>query len=106
MELHVEAQRTEVDPTLRDWIRARCEALNMPHEDIVHARVALAKHPRHLHGSDEAHVVCTLSGKTINVTRAGETIEDALYQAFDVLERELKDFRSLRRGVSKGPGPH
>src|SRR5215471_2731885 len=105
MELHVEAHHTEVDQTLRDWIRARCKALNTPHEDIVHARVALAKHPRHLHGSDEAHVVCTLSGKSINVTRTGETLEDALYAVFDVLERELHDFRSLRRGVSKDPGP-
>jgi len=105
MELHVEAQHTEIDPTLWDWIRARCEALNTPHEDIVHVRVALAKHSRHLHGSDEAHVVCTLSGKSINVTRAGESLDDALYAAFDVLERELQDFRTLRRGVSKAPGP-
>jgi len=105
MELHVEAQHTEVDPTLRDWIGARCEALNTPHADIVHARVALVKHPRHLRGSDEARVVFTLSGKIINVTRAGETLEDALYKVFDVLERELHDFRSLRRGVSKDPRP-
>jgi hypothetical protein len=28
MELQVEAQHTEVDPTLRDWIGARCEALH------------------------------------------------------------------------------
>ena len=105
MELHIEAQHTEVDSTLRDWIGARCEALNTPHADIVQARVALVKHPRHLRGSDEAHVVCTLSGKMITVTRAGETLEDALYKVFDVLERELHDFRSVRRGVSKDPGP-
>ena len=105
MELQVEAQHTEVDPTLRDWIGARCEALNTPHADIVHARIALVKHPRHLRGSDEARAVLTLSGKIINVTCAGETLEDALYKVFDVLERELHDFRSLRRGVSKDPGP-
>ena len=71
----------------------------------MHARVTLVKHPRHLRRSDEARVVFTLSGKIINVTRAGETLEDALYAVFDVLERELHDFRSLRRGVSKDPGP-
>ena len=75
MELHIEAQHTEVGATLRDWIGARCEALNTPHADIVQARVALVKHPRHLRGSDEAHVVCTLSGKMMNVTRAGETLD-------------------------------
>lgn len=68
-------------------------------------RVTLVKHPRHLHGSDEARVICTLSDKIINVTRAGEILEDALYAVFDVLERALTDFRSLRRGVSKYPGP-
>lgn len=105
MELHIEAQHTEVDPTLRDWIRTHCEALNTPYGDIMHARVALVKHPRHLHGSDEAHVFLTLSGKTMSVTRAGNTLEDALYEAFNVMERELHDFRILRRGVSKDPGP-
>ena len=105
MELQIEAQHTEVEPTLQDWIRARCEALNTPYEDILHARVALVKHPRHLRGSDEARVFLTLSGKTISVTRAGDTIEDALYEVFDVIERELHDFRILRRGVSKDPGP-
>lgn len=105
MELQVEAQHTEIEPTLQDWIQARCEALNTPYEDILHARVALVKHPRHLRGSDEVHIFLTLSGKTLSVTRAGETLEDALYEAFGVMERELHDFRIVRRGVSKNPGP-
>jgi cold shock CspA family protein/ribosome-associated translation inhibitor RaiA len=105
METQVEAQHTEVDPTLRDWIHARCTAWNMPYEDIVHARVTLVKHPRHLRGSDEARVFLTLSGKTLSVTRTGDTLEEALYEACDVMERELHDFRSLRRGVSKDSGP-
>ena len=79
MELQVEVQHTEIEPTLQDWIHARCEALNAPYEDIVHARVALVKHPRHLQGSDEARIFLTLSGKTLNVTRAGDTLEDALH---------------------------
>ena len=105
MDLHIDAQHTEMAPTLQDCIRARCEALNTPHEDIVHARVALLRHPRHLRGSDEARIFLTLSGKVISATRTGATLEDALYEAFDVLERELHDFRTLRRGVSKDPGP-
>lgn len=105
MELHVEAQHTETEPTLQDWIRARCEALNTPYADIFHARVVLVKHPRHLHGSDEARVSLALSGKTISATRTGDTLEDALYEVFGVVERELYDFRILRRGVNKDPGP-
>jgi cold shock CspA family protein/ribosome-associated translation inhibitor RaiA len=105
MELQVEAQHTEIDPTLRDWIRVRCETLNTPYEDVFHTRVALLKHPHHLRGSDEVRVVLTLSGKILTATRTGDTLEDALYAVFDVVERELHDFRSLRRGVSKDPGP-
>jgi cold shock CspA family protein len=67
--------------------------------------VTLGKHPRHLRGSDEVRGFLTLSGKTLSVTRTGETLEEALYAMFDVLERELHDWRSLRRGVSKNPGP-
>jgi cold shock CspA family protein/ribosome-associated translation inhibitor RaiA len=105
MELHVDAQHTEVDSTLRDWIHTRCEALNTPHEDIVHARVTLVKHPRHQRGSDETRAFLSLSGKTISATSTGETLADALYKVFDVLERELRDFRSVRRGVNKDHGP-
>jgi len=105
MELHIEVQHTEVDLTLREWMSQRLEALNTPYEDIFHARIALVKHPRHLRGSDEARVFLSLSGKTISVTRTGDTLEDALYEVFDVVERELNDFRVLRRGVVKEPGP-
>lgn len=65
MELHVEAQHTEMAPTLQDWIRTRCQTLNTPYEAIFYVRVALVKHPRHLHGSDEARGFLTLSGKTM-----------------------------------------
>jgi cold shock CspA family protein len=105
MELHIDAQHSELEPGLKTWLIERLEALNAPEQDILHARVTVIKHVHHLHGSDEARVVLGLSGKTLSVTRTGNTIEDALYAVFDVIARELHDFRTVRRGVSKAPGP-
>jgi cold shock CspA family protein/ribosome-associated translation inhibitor RaiA len=105
MELHIDGQHTDVSADLQGWITERVEALNTPQDDIFHARVTLEKHERHGHGSDEARVFLTLSGKTISAVRTGKTLEDALYNVFDVIERELHDFRIIRRGVVKDPGP-
>jgi cold shock CspA family protein/ribosome-associated translation inhibitor RaiA len=105
MELHIDAQHSELEPELKTWLIERLEALNAPEQDILHARVTVVKHVHHLQGSDEARVVLALSGKTLSATRTGKTIEDALYAVFDVIARELHDFRTVRRGVTKEPGP-
>src|SRR5207342_2196505 len=70
-----------------------------------HARITLVKSERHRRGSDEARVLLTLSGKTLSATRTGDTLEDALYGVMEVIERELHDFREIRRGIVKEPGP-
>lgn len=101
MELHIDGHHTAVSAELQTWITDRAEALNTPYNDIVHARVTLEKHERHAQGSEEARVFLTLSGKTITAARVGKTLEDALYSVFDVIDRELRDFRLIRRGVVK-----
>jgi cold shock CspA family protein/ribosome-associated translation inhibitor RaiA len=105
MELHIDAQHIALEPGLQDWITGRLEALNTPEQDILHARVTVVKHVHHQQGSDEARVVLVLSGKTLNATRTGDTIADVLYEVFDVIESELHDFRTIRRGFVKEPGP-
>jgi cold shock CspA family protein/ribosome-associated translation inhibitor RaiA len=105
MELHIEAQHTELEPDLKLWITDRLDALNAPEQDILHARVTVVKHLHHLRGSDEARIMLILAGKTLSATCTGDTITDALYEVFDVIERELHDFRTVRRGVVKAPGP-
>jgi cold shock CspA family protein/ribosome-associated translation inhibitor RaiA len=105
MELHIDAQHIDLELGLQDWITERLEALNVPEQDILHARVTVVKNTHHLQGSDEARVVLVMSGKTLTATRTGDTIEDALYEVLDVIERELHDFRTVRRAVVKEPGP-
>lgn len=105
MDLKVEGQHTEVSAEVKTWVTSRLEAMNQPDEDIIHARVTLVKNERHQKGSDEARIVLNLSGKTLNATSSGDTLDDALYSALDVIERELREFRVVRRGVVKGAGP-
>ena len=105
MELHIEGQHTEVAVDVHSWIAEHLEALDAPHHDILHGRVTLVKSARHRRGSDEAHVLLTLAGKTLSATRTGATLEDALYGVMEVIERELHDFRAMRRGRVKEPGP-
>jgi cold shock CspA family protein/ribosome-associated translation inhibitor RaiA len=105
MELHIEGQHTEVAPDLQSWIAEHVEALDAPSHDILHARITLVKNERHRRGSDEARVLLTLSGKTLSATRTGDTLEDALYGVMEMIKRELHDFREIRRGIVKEPGP-
>jgi cold shock CspA family protein/ribosome-associated translation inhibitor RaiA len=105
MELHIEGQHTEVAPDLQSWIAEHLEALDAPYHDILHGRVTLVKNERHRQGSDEARVLLSLAGKTLSATRTGDTLQDALYQVMEVIERALYDFRDVRRGIVKEPGP-
>lgn len=104
MDLQIEAQHTEIDPELRAWIGERIDELNNPSDDILHARVNLLKQERHQKGSDEVRVFLTLSGKTLQVTQSGDTIQDALYEALNVLTHELREFRKQRREFDRTAG--
>jgi cold shock CspA family protein/ribosome-associated translation inhibitor RaiA len=106
MDVHIDGQHTAVEPDVQAWITQRLEALNTPHGDMLHARVTLVKHERHQQGADEARVLVTLPGTTLNVTRRGETLADALYEALAVMERELHDVRVRRQRTVKTPTPH
>jgi ribosome-associated translation inhibitor RaiA/cold shock CspA family protein len=105
MDLHIEGQHTTPAPATQAWIRQRLEGLDQPDQDIIHARVTLVKHERHQKGSEEVRIVVSLPGKTLSAVQNGDTLDDALYGAFDVMERTLREFREVRRGVVKGAGP-
>lgn len=105
MELHIEAQHTDLDPSMHEWVTHRMEELNTPHEDILHARVTLVHNTHHQQGSEEARISLTLPGKILNTVRTGKTLTDALYDAMDVINRTLYDFRAERQQTIKTPGP-
>ena len=105
MQLSIEGHQTDVQPELRERITQRLEELNLQHEDIVHARVALDKATRHQQGADEVRVILGLSGKMLTAKKTAPNLYDALNAALETMERELKEYRQQRRGVVKEPGP-
>lgn len=105
MQIYLEGQHTDIRPALRDWITGRLEELNVPHDDILHARVVLGKATHHIQGADEARVILALAGKTLSASKTGETLDDAVHAALEAMARELQDYRTQRRGVVKEPGP-
>jgi ribosomal subunit interface protein len=105
MQIYIEGQHTDIQPALRDWITERFEDLNTPHDDILHARIVLAKATHHIQGADEARVILSLAGKTLNASKTAETLDDAVNAVLDAIVREVQDYRTQRRGVVKEPGP-
>jgi ribosomal subunit interface protein len=105
MQVYIEGQHTDIQPELRERITQRLEELNVSHEDILHARVALDKDTHHQQGTDEVRVIVALSGKTLTAKKTAPSLYDAANAALETIERELKEFRHQRRVVLKEPGP-
>ena len=102
MEIQIDVQHAEVHDALREMVVGRLEKLNEHHSDIIHARVSLVKSMHHQHGSDEARIFLSMSRrKIIQATKVGKTVDDAIINALDALQRELKDYRSKRRELNK-----
>jgi ribosomal subunit interface protein len=105
MQIYIEGQHADIQPALHDWITERFEELNTPHDDILHARMVLAKATHHIQGADEARVILALAGKTLSASKTAETLDDAVNAVLDAIGREVQDYRTQRRGVVKEPGP-
>lgn len=102
METQIDVQHAEVHDALREMVIARLEKLNEHHDDIIHARVSLVKSMHHQQGSDEARIFLSMSRrKILQATKIGKTLDDAIFNALDALQRELNDYRSKRRELNK-----
>ena len=102
MELHIEGQNVDVHEHLRTLIAGRLDKLNTHHSDIIHARVVLVKSSHHQHGSDEARISLSLTRrKTLQASKVGKTLEEAVGTAFDALTREVSEYRRKRRDLDK-----
>jgi ribosome-associated translation inhibitor RaiA/cold shock CspA family protein len=102
MELHLEGQNVDVREDLHMLIAGRLEKLNARHNDIIHARVVLVKSSHHQQGSDEARIFLSLTRrKTLQASKVGKTFEEAVNTAFDIVTRELSEYRRKRRDLDK-----
>lgn len=97
MNLHIEGQHTSIPPQLLGWIAERMEDLNTPHNDILQARVILARHKFGQRYRLEAQVELILAAETLSVTQVAKTPYDALFAALRATERQLRNVRILER---------
>jgi ribosome-associated translation inhibitor RaiA len=102
MHIHIEGKHTQITPHLLGWIAERLEDLNMPHEDIIHARVTLVKHRDWQRDREEARIELQLVRQILDAAQTAKTAYDALYAALKTVGRKLDDYRTL---VGRGKTP-
>lgn len=91
-DVHLKGRNLEILPEWREKIEAELARLQKhTDEPILHARVELIGTGHHRHGAFEIHLVASLTGHTFTVTSQGEYILPLIVQAFDALDRRLRE---------------
>lgn len=93
MHIHMEGKDTGLVPHLIGWIAERLEALNMPDEDIVEARITFVQR-RH---REAVRVQLLLADKRLQVTQCGATPDAAIDAALQRVQQALHDARAVKR---------
>ena len=94
------------DGTLPENVRKDIESLasGLDHfcDRIMRCRVTATGPGRHAHGPWSLRITLTVPGRDIVVTRqSGETLGEALGEAFSAATRRLEDYLRRRRGFVK-----
>ncbi|MCK9376904.1 MAG: cold shock domain-containing protein [Syntrophobacterales bacterium] len=90
-DIHIEGQNLEILPEWREKIEAELARLQQHyHNPILHARVEIIGTAHHRLGAFEVHLVVNIPGDTITLIRQGEMVVPLLVEAFDALDRRLR----------------
>ncbi|MEW6388304.1 MAG: HPF/RaiA family ribosome-associated protein [Thermodesulfobacteriota bacterium] len=97
-DVHIKGRQLEILPEWREKITEELARVQKhAYDPILHARVELIGTRHHRHGAFEIHLVTTLAGETIMVTRQGEYVLPLIVEAFNVLERRLREYSQVRQ---------
>jgi cold shock CspA family protein/ribosome-associated translation inhibitor RaiA len=89
--IHIEGQQVEILPEWREKIEGELARLQRHYKDpILHARVEIIGTPHHRLGAFEVHLVVNVPGDTITLVRQGDMIVPLVVEAFDALDRRLR----------------
>lgn len=92
LDVHIKGRDLEILPEWRKKIEAELARLQKhTHEPILHARVELIGTGHHRRGAFEIHLVTSLPGHTLTVTRQGEYVLPLIVEAFKTLDRRLRE---------------
>jgi ribosomal subunit interface protein len=96
-DVHIQGRNVEILPEWREKIEAELERLQKhSYEPILHARVELTGTGHHRQGAFEIQLVANVAGKALTVARQGEYVLPLIVEAFNALDRRLRDYSSQR----------
>ncbi|MFZ5449127.1 MAG: cold shock domain-containing protein [Thermodesulfobacteriota bacterium] len=91
-DIHIEGRQVEILPEWRAKIEAELARLQKHYKDpILHARVEIMATPHHRLGAFEVHLVVNVPGDTITLLRQGDMVMPLVVEAFDALDRRLRE---------------
>jgi ribosomal subunit interface protein len=113
MDIQIESRNIAMTPRWRAEIDARMQALQNGHEDLMHGRVTLSKNRHHKKADNVAEAVIVVSVKgrhTVTARKREKSFEEAIREAFQAVEVELRKIREKRAshevGIPGGPPLH
>jgi cold shock CspA family protein/ribosome-associated translation inhibitor RaiA len=95
-DVHIEGRNLEILPEWRAKIEEELARLQKHyHDPILHARVDVIGTAHHRLGAFEVHLVVAVPGDTITILRQGEMVIPLLVEAFDALDRRLRQHSQI-----------
>jgi cold shock CspA family protein/ribosome-associated translation inhibitor RaiA len=98
LDVHIAARNLEILPEWREKIIKELSRLQKhTYETILHARAELTGTKHHRHGNFAIQLVISLPGATLTVNRKGESVLPLIVEAFDVLDRRLREHSRVKQ---------
>ena len=98
LDVHIKGRNLEILPEWREKIDEELDRLGKHTSDpILHARVELIGTGHHRHGAFEIQLVANVAGQTLTVARQGEYVLPLIVDAFNALDRRLREYSSQRQ---------
>ena len=93
LDVQIKGRDLEILPEWQEKIEAELARLQKhTSEPILHARVDVIGTGHHRHGAFEIHLVTSLPGQTLTVNRQGEYVLPLIVEAFNVLDRRIREY--------------
>ncbi len=97
-DVHIKGRNLEILPEWQEKIEEELARLQKhSNEPILHARVELIGTAHHRHGAFEIHLAANVPGQTLTVTRQGEYVLPVIVEAFNALDRRIRDHSGAKQ---------
>ena len=95
MHFSVEAQNVEMDAIWKEQLEERLLTLNDPRDPVISARSTFAFHENQVPPAN-INLVIGMRGKSIVISKKGETFDIVLKAILDTMKREVRQYYDLR----------